>query len=148
MEPANWVIFLIVIVGGIGLFMFFRRQDAYARRGHPSDKRAGPSPSDKYLPAWVILSMSIAVWILAYQVNSVVKDICASPGRCLTAASAPGASADPSANDEAKAKAAKAKADDDVKKAKAEAEAKVAEATATAAAAAAAAPSAPVAKGK
>lgn len=137
MEPANWVIFLIVIVGGIGLFMFFRRQDAYARRGHPSDKRAGPSPSDKYLPAWVILSMSIAVWLLAYQVNSVVKDICASPGRCLTA--------DQITSDEAKAKAAKAKADEDVKKAKAEAEAKGAEATASAAAAA---PSAPVAKGK
>ena len=96
-----------------------------------------PSPADKYLPAWVILSMAIAVWVLASQMNSVVKEVCATEGRCQTAVD----------SDEAKARAAKAKSE-----VEAEAKAKLDEETkkpkVEAASASAATDPSPTVKGK
>lgn len=157
MESANWIILVLAIIAGVALLMLFRGHarvkhlaaDTSDGTGGLSDKKPmswAPSPADKYLPAWVIGSMSIAVWLLASQVNSVVTKVCATPGRCQTAASAPGSLTDQSGSDEAKTKAAKVKSDDEAKKAKGEAEAKVEAANAAAAALVAA--SAPTAIGK
>jgi hypothetical protein len=42
----------------------------------------GPSPSDKYLPIWVVAIMFAAEWVLSSQMNSVIKEVCKIEGRC------------------------------------------------------------------
>ena len=43
-----------------------------------------PKPADKYLPAWVILSMFAAVFVLSCSMTAAIKDICvAQPERCI-----------------------------------------------------------------
>lgn len=51
----------------------------------PNEKHRGPSPSDKFLPVWVIASMSIAVWLLMAQMTSAMKDICSGRTSCVVA---------------------------------------------------------------
>lgn len=45
----------------------------------------GPSPSDKYLPIWVVAIMFVAVWVLSSQMTSVIKEVCKIEGRCYAA---------------------------------------------------------------
>jgi hypothetical protein len=45
----------------------------------------GPSPSDKYLPIWVVAIMFAAVWVLSAQMTSVIKDVCKIENRCYAA---------------------------------------------------------------
>ena len=115
MGQALWIILVMALIIGICLVMFVRGHIKVKNLAGETDGKKSndtnatswlPSPADKYLPAWVILSMAIAVWVLASQMNLVVKEVCATEGRCQTAVD----------SDETKAKAAKA--------AKAKAEAK------------------------
>jgi hypothetical protein len=41
-----------------------------------------PSPSDKYLPIWVIAIMFFSVLLLSIQMTSVIKEVCAIKNRC------------------------------------------------------------------
>ena len=43
----------------------------------------GPSPSDKYLPIWVVVVMFAAVWVLSAHMTSVIQDVCKIDNRCL-----------------------------------------------------------------
>lgn len=43
---------------------------------------AGPSPSDKYLPIWVVAIMVAAVWLLSNQMTSAIREVCKMEGRC------------------------------------------------------------------
>ena len=45
---------------------------------------SGPTPSDKYLPIWVVTVMFGAVWLLSHQMTSAIKDVCQIKGRCET----------------------------------------------------------------
>ena len=45
-----------------------------------------PSPSDKYLPIWVVLSMFFAVWVLSAHMTRTIDTICKIPNRCYVAA--------------------------------------------------------------
>lgn len=45
----------------------------------------GPSPSDKYLPIWVVAIMFVCVWGLSAHMTSVIKDVCKMENRCLAA---------------------------------------------------------------
>ena len=92
-----------------------------------------PSPSDKYLPIWVVIAMSVAVWALSAQMTSVIKEVCKMPNRCYASS----AIRENSTVAEV--------VGDAVKKA---AEAKVAEAISAATPAAPTAPAAPDAKAK
>lgn len=51
-------------------------------------KSWAPSPSDKYLPAFVILVMFVAVLILSASLTSSIKDICNMKNRCYDAVTA------------------------------------------------------------
>lgn len=53
-------------------------------------KKSGYRPVDpQYLPIWVVLTMTFAVFVLSAQMTSVVKDYCAAaPARCDQVASA------------------------------------------------------------
>ena len=94
MQPANWIILVLLIVAGIGaVLLAHAREGAQTRAAKADDKGAqrdrrmrrswAPAPGDKYLPAWVVVCVVLSFWLLALQVNLVVKDICAVPGRCL-----------------------------------------------------------------
>ena len=96
MKPVHWIILVVALIAAICLLLFVRghvtmKNLAAGTDGVKTDESTTswwPSPADKYLPVWVIISMSLAVWVLATQVNSVVQEICQAPGRCETAASA------------------------------------------------------------
>lgn len=45
----------------------------------------GPSPSDKYLPIWVVAIIFAAVWVLSFQMTSAIKEVCKIEGRCYAA---------------------------------------------------------------
>lgn len=45
----------------------------------------GPSPSDKYLPIWVVAIMFASVWVLSAHMASVIKDVCKIENRCYPA---------------------------------------------------------------
>ena len=41
-----------------------------------------PSPTDKYLPMWVVGVMTVAVWLLSAQMASVIEKVCKIENRC------------------------------------------------------------------
>lgn len=125
MEFEHWIILGLV---GVCLLLFVRRrQMVKALIGEASS--SGPTPDDKYLPIWVVLCMTFAVFVLSHQMTSIVKEVCGHSRKCDPPISEGAEMPDKSGSDAARKAAA-------AEKSKAEAETKVSEANAAAALAA------------
>jgi hypothetical protein len=113
MQLEHWLIFGLAGVGLLLLFFYLHRRSTAGAMG-PERKFSGPTPDDKYLPVWVILCMSFAVLVLSYQMTSVIKDGCATSGKCDSGSSPDGTPANQTVGDAPKKTEASAKPKTDI----------------------------------